>query len=335
VTQQTRGATDVVPAPDPAATPSGFVVEAEAGTRIHFLDWGGPAVSSGAPRVLLVHGLGQTAWTWTAVARRLSRVARVIAMDLRGHGLSDSPTQGYDPDSFVVDLVAVAEGSGLSGPDPAGIGEGGPPGPGESAARHVRPGPLVLAGHGFGAIAASWAAARLGHEIAGLVLIDGGWQDIEESTGVSPGEFLRELDEPPEVLRTMDAFLADRRAFDPDSWDADQERAARETVVETHAGRLTPATRPHVIRACVDAMFGYRPAMVLPQVTARIGVLSAADDADGASGAALAAAQRSLAAAGRPPMSVIAFPDAGHNLPRYRPEAVARVILAITGTLRP
>ena len=50
-------------------------------------------------------------------------------------------------------------------------------------------------------------------------------------------EFLRGLDEPPEVMRSMAAFLADREAFDPATWDADQERAARATVVETHAGR--------------------------------------------------------------------------------------------------
>src|SRR4051812_40176298 len=31
-----------VPAADSAAEPSGFVVETDDGTRIHFLDWGGP-----------------------------------------------------------------------------------------------------------------------------------------------------------------------------------------------------------------------------------------------------------------------------------------------------
>ena len=53
-------------------------------------------------------------------------------------------------------------------------------------------------------------------------------------------EFLRGLDEPPEVMRSMAAFLADRAAFDPATWDADQERAARATVVETHAGKVVP-----------------------------------------------------------------------------------------------
>ena len=61
-------------------------------------------------------------------------------MDLRGHGLSDAPTDdgAYDLDVLADDVVAVAEGSGLLD------------------GRRCR---VVLAGHGFGAIVAAWAAA--------------------------------------------------------------------------------------------------------------------------------------------------------------------------------
>ncbi len=327
-----------VPDADPAAEPQGFVVEVARGTRIHFLDWGAPEdagvvagaagdrVTAGAgahvpanqpspipPRVLLLHGLGQTAWAWAPVARRLCHVAWVVAMDLRGHGLSDSPTDGYDPESLAEDVVAVAEGSGLW----------------EASAP-----PLVLAGHGFGAIVATWASRALADRGGGLVLVDGGWEDLARTTGLEPDEFLRGLDEPPEVLRTMDAFLADRRDFDPGTWDADQERAARATVVETHSKRLTPATRPHAITASVEAMFRYDPIDVLPLVTASIAALMSADDEDGTRGAALIAAQRALEVHGRQPMRVARFPDAGHNLMRYRPRHVTAAILGVAGTLR-
>ena len=76
-------------------------------------------------------------------------------MDLRGHGLSDAPTEAYEPELLAEDVVAVAEGSGLLG-DPADR--------------------VVLVGHGFGAIVAAWAATRLGERCAGLVLVDGGWE---------------------------------------------------------------------------------------------------------------------------------------------------------------
>ncbi len=91
-------------------------------------------------------------------------------------------------------------------------------------------------------------------------------------------EFLRDLDEPPEVLRSMAAFLADRAGFDPATWDADQERAARATVVETHAGRVVPATRPHALEGSVRAMFEYEPAVTLVRVEAPVAALLAADD---------------------------------------------------------
>ncbi len=81
---------------------------------------------------------------------------------------------------------------------------------------------------------------RSGRRCAALVLIDGGWEDLETATGMDADEFLRGLDEPPEVMRSLRAFLADRRGFDPATWDADQEAAARATVVETHAGSRRP-----------------------------------------------------------------------------------------------
>jgi pimeloyl-ACP methyl ester carboxylesterase len=287
--------------PDRSAEPAGYVVVVEPNDRIHFLDWGGPP---DAPGILLVHGIGQTAWVWTPVARRLVGTRRTVAMDLRGHGLSDAPTEGYDEPTLVDDLVAVADGTGL-------------------LAR-----PLVLAGHGFGAVVAAWAAAALGDRCAGLVLVDGGWEDLPAATGLEPDEFLRGLDEPPEVLRSMTAFLADRAGFDPATWDADQEHAARATVVETQAGRVVPSTRPHALAGVVEALFDYRPLEVLPLVRAPIIALVAAEDEGGTRRRALRAAQEARLGVGLSPIRVADYPADGHNLMRYRPDAVAAAVLA-------
>jgi pimeloyl-ACP methyl ester carboxylesterase len=298
-----------VPPPDRSAEPEGFVVSVDSADRIHFLDWGGPTADSEPhrPAILAVHGLAQTAWAWTPVARRLRSVRRFVAMDLRGHGLSDAPTHGYEPESLAGDVVAVAEGAGLL----------------EAAGDR-----LVLAGHGFGACVAAWTAGLLGTRCAGVVLVDGGWQDIRASTGIEPDEFLRTIDEPPEVLRSMGAFLADRAGFDPGSWDADQERAARATVVEVPAGRVVPATRPHALEACVRAMFEYRPSQVLIPIQAPIVAMAAADDEAGNGARSLAEVHKALRGAGRPAIPVARFPADGHNLMRYRPVEVAATILA-------
>jgi len=299
---------DAVPPPDLEAKPEGFVVVVAPGDRIHFLDWGRPPAGQ-APGVLLIHGLSQTAWTWAPVARRLARLVRVVAMDLRGHGLSDAPTEGYHAAALAEDAVAVAEGSGLLP---------------ESDSR------VVVAGHGFGAIVGTWAATALGSRCAGLVLVDGGWESLEQATGMDAEEFLRDLDEPPEVMRSPTAFLADRAAFDPSTWDADQERAARATFVETHAGRVVPATRPHAVEASVRAMFGYDPGEALIRVAAPVVALAAADDETGTRAVALETASSARVAAGRSAIRSVSFGHDGHNLMRYRPAAVGAAILAAT-----
>jgi pimeloyl-ACP methyl ester carboxylesterase len=298
-------------AADPAAEPDGYVVLADDGTRVHFLDWGGPM---GASAVVLIHGISQTAWLWAPVARRLSGAVRTIAMDLRGHGLSDAPTDDPDADyalaTLAGDVVAIAEGSGLT---PSGAGD-----------------QVVLAGHGFGGIVAAAAAATLGPRCAGLVLADGGWEDAEQASGIDVEEFLRTLDEPPEVLASMRAFLADRAAFDPGTWDEDQEQAARMTVVETHAGRVVSATRPHALEATVRTMFAYDPLAVLPTVEAPVHALIAADDETGSRAAALLRISAARERAGQGPITVTRFPGVGHNLMRYRPLEVAAAILGFS-----
>ncbi len=274
---------------DASSGPAGYIVVSDTGDRIHYLDWGG----SGSPGVVLIHGLSSTAWSWAPVARRIAGLRLTVAMDLRGHGLSDAPTGQYEPETLAADVIAVVEGSGAL--DSAGV---------------------VVAGHGFGGIVAAWAAAALGDRCRRLVLVDGGWEDIAASTGMEIDEFLRGLDEPPEVLRSMTAYLAERAAFDPATWDADQEAAARAAVVETQAGRLVPSTRPHALAACVEAMFGYRPATTLGLVSAPIVALAATSPPPGP---------------GLPPIEVSRLDATGHNLMRYRPDEVTGAILGAAG----
>ena len=304
---------DAAPDPDPVAEPGGYMVTTDGGERIHYLDWGA-AGRPGGPSVIAIHGLSSTAWGWTPVARRVRGVAPFVAMDLRGHGLSDAPTEpdAYALDVLASDVVAVAEGTGR-------LDDGGR---------------VVLAGHGFGAMVALAAAARLADSSAGIVLVDGGWESMESSLGIDADEFLRGIDEPPEVMRSLRAFLADRAAFDPGTWDADQERAARAQVVETHAGRVVPATRPHALAASVRAMFDYDPRAAMDAVAAPMIALRAASDDPTARAAALGQRSSARLAAGRPPIETFAFAGDGHNLMRYRPAEVTAAILSLVSRRR-
>ena len=299
-----------LPSPDPAAEPDGFVVEVEPGDRIHFLDWGGGAgtVTSGSCSSTGCRtrpGRGRPSLVGCAASGTSSRwTSAVTACPTPRPTATTAPT-------FAADVIAVAEGSGLLAA------------PGDR---------VVLAGHGFGAIVAAWAAVELGDRCAGLVLVDGGWESLEAASGMDVDEFLRGLDEPPEVMRSMAAFLADRAAFDPATWDADQERAARATVVETHAGKVVPSTRPHAVEASVRAMFRYDPLVTLP---ARAGAGRRARRGRRRGGLAGDGAGRGVRCAGaRPgwaPIRVVSFGHDGHNLMRYRPEAVCAAILSVAG----
>jgi pimeloyl-ACP methyl ester carboxylesterase len=306
------------PTPDPAAEPVGYLVVMDGAVRIHFLDWCGATGDTERPLgILAVHGLAQTAWTWSPVARRLRAFAHVVAMDLRGHGLSDAPSDGYDRDQLVEDAIAVAEGAGLLAyADEAGAGASG------------AKSPFVVAGHGFGAAVAAWTASALGDRCAGLVLVDGGWTNMPDETEMSPDEWRAAIAEPPEVLRSAGAWLADRRAFDPPTWDPDQERAARAEVVETAAGRVKPAIHGHALAASVAALWTYVPLAVLPAVQAEVVALAARDDDGGRHHQALREAAAARLAAGRTRIRAAAYPALGHNLMRYVPDAVGAAIRA-------
>jgi pimeloyl-ACP methyl ester carboxylesterase len=303
----------VAPEPD-SRIPDSLVVTTDTGDKIHYLDWRPPA--TGGPPLLLIHGLSSTAWIWAPIARRLSDQAHVLAVDLRGHGLSDSPRTGYELESLAYDALTVLSANGY-GTAVAGM-------------------PAAVAGHGLGAMVAATMGLVEPASIAAVALIDGGWEDLREATGQEPAEFERSIGDPPEVTRSMAAYLADRREFDPSTWDADAERAARAAVDEKHAGHVTPILRRHALHNTVEAMFDYRPTDTLTAIDAP--VLAAIAEAGTADDEvvrerllALDDINRDRQSAGLKPIEVRRFPGAGHNLMRYRPQQLTDALLELLG----
>jgi 3-oxoadipate enol-lactonase len=62
-----------------------------------------------APPILLLHGLGATGSVWVPFARRLAPHYAAVAPDLRGHGASDEPPQGYAPADYARDLAGLCD----------------------------------------------------------------------------------------------------------------------------------------------------------------------------------------------------------------------------------
>lgn len=72
------------------------------GRRVHFVDHG-----SGGDAFVLVHGMGGRWQHWLENILDLARRGRVIALDLPGFGLSQSPGSGYSLDGFADAAAAL------------------------------------------------------------------------------------------------------------------------------------------------------------------------------------------------------------------------------------
>ena len=112
------------------------------------------------PGFLLVHGLASNARLYDGVAERLSEGGhRVASVDLRGHGRSDKPEEGYDYKTLSRDLATVVETV-------------------FAASEAERFEPPVLVGQSFGGNLVLEAAARYPELTAGVACIDGGTIDL-------------------------------------------------------------------------------------------------------------------------------------------------------------
>jgi pimeloyl-ACP methyl ester carboxylesterase len=108
---------------------------------MHVVDWSGEP-----PPVVGIHGSAGQAYGLTALGERLAPDVRFVAVDLRGHGFSDKPPNGYGIQEHVGDLLQLIDALALEKP--------------------------ILLGHSIGGAIATFAAQAAGDRIGGLVLFD-------------------------------------------------------------------------------------------------------------------------------------------------------------------
>ncbi len=122
------------------------------GVSLHGFEWDG--APSGGTSFLLVHGLSSNCRTFEAVGDRLHAAGhRVASVDLRGHGLSDKPDDGYDFATLTSDLLTAMAALQLERP--------------------------VVVGQSTGGNLAVELAHRASSRVAGVVGIDGGILDLQ------------------------------------------------------------------------------------------------------------------------------------------------------------
>lgn len=98
------------------------------------------------PPLVLLHGLMTSGACLIPLVRQLEAEYDVIIPDMRGHGQSSSPKQGYDYDTLSTDVSCFIEVLHLQKP--------------------------ILVGHSMGGMTAALMAARKPNSFFGLVLID-------------------------------------------------------------------------------------------------------------------------------------------------------------------
>lgn len=102
---------------------------------------------SGALPIVFVHGMVGYTGFWNAALAACADRRRAVAIDLRGHGGSDAPSDGdYSVAACASDVLAVID--------------------------HLQLGPIVLVGHSYGTFVTIDVAARRPDIVRRLILVD-------------------------------------------------------------------------------------------------------------------------------------------------------------------
>ena len=203
------------------------------GLRFHALDWGGQG-----QWLVLLHGLASQAHIWDLVAPGLTDSFRVIAIDQRGHGLSDKPDNGYDFATITADLDATLDALNIA--------------------------QAMMAGHSWGGNVALQYAVEHPDRVSGLVLIDGGFLQVGDRLDWPTAE---KLLEPPDLLgMPIEQLRAGAKRFLGPAWSPEAEAAALQNFEVRADGTVAPRLRKSNHMQVVRAIWEHRPSDLWAQV---------------------------------------------------------------------
>lgn len=268
---------------------------AEGGLRLHLRHWPG----TGRPFVLL-HGLASNARTWDGVAAHLAAAGHaVVAVDQRGHGLSDKPDSGYDFAAIAGDLASLIDGLGLDRP--------------------------IIAGQSWGGNVVLTFAARYPERAAGIVLVDGGYIDLQMRPGATWEQVAEQL-RPPALAGLPRRDLHARiRAMHPD-WSEAGIEATLGNFETLEDGTIRPWLTLERHMQILRAMWEQRPAALFAAIHIP-SLIAVAEDWNNPEWMAVKRLQVDAAAAGLANTTVTWFPDTAHDIHVHRPAELAQLML--------
>lgn len=291
--------------------------------RLHYLGWDVEAAHNSQPEddltieqddddipIVLLHGLGATADSWKLVAEHLYRRHRLIAFDLRGHGQSDQPPEGYD-------LVTVAEDI-ICGMAALGLGQ------------------VALVAHGWGARVALVLTARHPALISHLILVDCPHVEPRHWPGMTRERFLREKPDQ-EIYESAQSFVAAMRQEMDAFWSSEVEDIVMTYVRVLPNGHVEEYLQPDRQRLIRESLWDDRALSYYSKLTCPVLLVPAAaepqpggepperlqdaDDFAAAKGYMVAQVARAIQRC-----SVFWMPDTAHNIQLQRPKVLANTI---------
>ncbi len=287
-----------------------YVTSPTTGIQVHVREWDGPADPDGSARpVILVHGLASSSHIFDLCAPILARTRRVASYDLRGHGETAKPDDGYDIATMVDDGAGIAQAIQIDEP-------------------------YVVAGHSWGAtVALHWTVQHPDH-VHATVLVDGAFFAFRDAPDASWERVAQRL--APPVMRgmTLDGLVEHSRGalgFLDDDFRRRYFQALMDVAPDgTIRARLSREHHMRILRAMwdddVDAAFGAlrRPALAL---------LAQRAETDAAAQQMETLRRRMVERIGaaQPLLSVRWLANTIHDIPLQRPKLLAEAIAAFAG----
>ena len=253
-----------------------------------------------SPSFLFVHGLASNARLWDGVATRLAAAGfPSVAIDQRGHGLSQQVGDGFDFDTLTGDLADAIEAADL--------------------------GPVVAVGQSWGGNVVVELAARFPHQVAAVAVIDGGFLRLADD--FPKWESAREALAPPVTngvrLEDMRRGMAARL----EGFDAAAIEAQLANFRLTDAGTVQARLQRRNHFAILEQLWAHNPDAVASRIDAPVLVMAV----DGGSPNKQARVAEFAAAAG----ATVLWMEGHHDIHAQQPGRVAESLIGWTATVLP
>jgi len=204
------------------------------GIRLHYLDWGGHG-----PVLLFLTGMGCSAYIFSRFAPRFTDKFHVLALDRRGHGDSDYPETGYDPDTLTEDLRQFLDALNVH--------------------------QVILAGHSMGYIELCHFTASYPERVLKLIFLDAAYEDsLPEYKAMWEKNPLPKMIPawPEEKPDTIENYITTLKRLYPALaviWGELMDEQTKHTVRITSDGKMVEKMSDAISKAISDTFATYAP----------------------------------------------------------------------------